>query len=109
MEMTESFYLSGPMTGVPEFNYPYFRYVAAALRKLGYSVVNPAELTAGSTDRIACLRQDIKALCDCSGLILLPGWEGSVGAHLELHLAHRLELRIHTLSDFLLERNHDPI
>lgn len=36
-------YLSGPMTGVPEYNYPAFNAEAARLRALGYTVENPAE------------------------------------------------------------------
>jgi hypothetical protein len=36
-------YLAGPMTGLPEFNYPAFNAEAARLRALGYQVENPAE------------------------------------------------------------------
>ncbi|MCY1527250.1 hypothetical protein D9M68_623110 [compost metagenome] len=36
-------YLAGPMTGLPEFNYPAFHAEAARLRALGYQVENPAE------------------------------------------------------------------
>lgn len=37
-------YLSGPMTGLPELNFPAFRVEAARLRALGFEVVNPADL-----------------------------------------------------------------
>ncbi|MCE4073268.1 DUF4406 domain-containing protein [Pseudomonas nitritireducens] len=36
-------YLTGPMTGLPEFNYPAFHAEAARLRQLGYHVENPAD------------------------------------------------------------------
>lgn len=36
-------YLSGPMKGYPESNYPLFRQVAADLRADGHRVYNPAE------------------------------------------------------------------
>lgn len=36
-------YLSGPMTGLPDYNYPAFNAEAARLRALGYTVENPAE------------------------------------------------------------------
>jgi hypothetical protein len=36
-------YLAGPMRGVPLFNFPAFDAAAAALRKLGHTVFNPAE------------------------------------------------------------------
>ena len=39
-------YLAGPMTGLPEFNYPAFHAEAARLRQLGYHVENPAENSA---------------------------------------------------------------
>ena len=41
-----------------------------------------------------CLRADIKAMLDCDTIALLPGWERSRGAHLELHVAHRVGMRI---------------
>ena len=84
-------YISGPMTGLPEFNFPAFHSAAQELRRCGYEVVNPAEINAENNgDWHIYLRADIKALCDCDILALLPGWEGSNGAHLELHVAHRL-------------------
>lgn len=110
MSTTPSYYLSGPMTGIPDFNFPHFNTVAAALRLLGHSIINPAEINATTDgDWHNYLRADIKALCDCDGIILLAGWERSRGAHLELHLAHRLGLSIYTLDTFLKEHNHDPL
>lgn len=95
-------YISGPMTGLPEFNFPAFYAAAAALRAKGLEVVNPAEINATTDgDWHQYLREDIKALCDCDGIVLLPGWEGSKGAHLELHVAHRLGLQIATLDRYL--------
>jgi nucleoside 2-deoxyribosyltransferase len=88
-------YLSGPMTGSPDSNFPAFHEQAARLRKLGFDVVNPAEINPdASLSWEQCMRADIKALCDCDVIYLLPGWEGSKGAHLELHIAHRLGLDI---------------
>lgn len=99
-------YLSGPMTGKPEWNFPAFNKAARVLRSMGYEVQNPAELTPppapgeinSAEDELrfwqGCLREDIKALCDCTGLILLPGFESSKGAMLELHVAHRLGLQV---------------
>lgn len=39
-------YVSGPMTGKPEFNYPAFNAAAKRLRDEGHFVINPAELSA---------------------------------------------------------------
>lgn len=95
-------YLSGPMTGLPELNFPAFHAAAAALRARGWDVVNPAELNPdGAMPWHMCMRADIKALCDCDFIVLLPGWERSQGAALELHIAQRLQLEVFTLAGFL--------
>jgi hypothetical protein len=95
-------YISGPMTGLPELNFPAFNQAARALRREGFEVVNPAEINDDcELDWHACLRADIKALCDCDLIVLLPGWETSNGAHLELHVAHRLGLRVVTLDQLI--------
>lgn len=94
-------YISGPMTGLPEYNFPSFHAAAARLRQCGHDVVSPAEInpeTGGDWHNY--LRADIKALCDCDAIALLPGWQNSQGAHLELHLAHRLGLEIGTVDEF---------
>lgn len=96
-------YISGPMTGLPDLNFPAFREAARRLRSLGFEVVNPAELNPDPTTPWAqCMRADIKALCDCDVIALLPGWEKSKGAHLELQIAHRLELEIKTIKELCL-------
>ena len=95
-------YISGPMTGLPELNVPAFNEAAAKLRQAGHVAVNPAEINpSADADWHACMRADIKALCDCDTLVLLPGWQHSKGAQLELHIAHRLGMRIELLKDFL--------
>lgn len=97
-------YLSGPMTGLPALNFPAFDQAAALLRGHGLDVVNPAEVNPDATKPWSqCLREDIKALCDCDAIVLLPGWAHSKGAHLELHVAHRLGLDVHTLQEVLDE------
>lgn len=88
-------YLSGPMSGLPNLNVPAFNAEAARLRALGFEVVNPAELNPGpDTGWHACMRNDLKALLDCDTLVLLPGWQRSSGAHLEMHVAHRVGMAI---------------
>lgn len=88
-------YVSGPMTGMPELNFPAFHAAAAKLRAQGHDVRNPAEVgeEPGKTWE-DYMRKDLRLLCDCNAIYLLPGWEKSKGAHLELHIAHRLGMEV---------------
>lgn len=88
-------YLSGPISGMPEHNFPAFHAEAAKLRAAGYEVINPAELNPDpSMTWEDCMRVDIRELCTCDAIALMPGWERSKGANLELHIAHRLGLEV---------------
>lgn len=88
-------YLSGPMTGIPEFNHPAFHAESARLRALGYDVINPAELNPDvSKSWHDCMRRDLAALLTCDTLALMDGWQKSAGAHLEMHVAHRVGMEI---------------
>jgi hypothetical protein len=81
------------MTGIPEHNFPAFHEWSARLRADGFDVVSPAEIPDADSWEL-CLRADIRELTSCDALALMPGWENSKGANLELHLAHRLGLKI---------------
>lgn len=86
-------YVSGPMTGRPEWNYPAFREAALCLRENGHIVLNPAETAGGSTrlTRTQFLYIDVGYVQAADALVMLPGWENSKGALLELHIATALE------------------
>nr|WP_280519312.1 DUF4406 domain-containing protein [Caballeronia zhejiangensis] len=88
-------YIAGPMSNLPELNFPAFHAEAARLRALGFEIVNPAEVDVGPNPTwLACMRADIKVLVDCDGIALLPGWEKSPGATLEHSIARGLGLRV---------------
>lgn len=78
-------YLSGPMTGIADFNYPFFHQVAKELRAAGYRIVNPAELPiAKEAPYETALRIALQALLtEASGIVSLPGWKRSTGACVE--------------------------
>jgi len=88
-------YISGPMTGYPEFNFPAFNTEAARLRDLGHDVVNPAELHNDDFSWDVCMRQAITALVTCNAIQLLPCWHDSKGAQLEFHIALKLGITIY--------------
>lgn len=81
-------YVSGPMTGLPDFNYPAFHAAAARLRAMGHEVLNPAENPAppcGSWQ--GYMRMAVAQLAQCEAIALLPGWTESKGALIERKLA----------------------
>lgn len=96
-------YLAGPMSGIPQFNYPAFHAAAQDLRDKGLDVVSPAEIDTpeeqeaflASPDGLdwpgvartwgEILAGDVKMLADngIEAIVVLPGWENSKGARLE--------------------------
>ena len=89
-------YIAGPMTGLPEFNYPAFHKAADDLRSLGNTVVNPAELFDGQLglEWLDYMRAGLKALLDCEAIYMLKGYRQSRGAMIELNLAVQLGLPV---------------
>ncbi|MFU2878316.1 DUF4406 domain-containing protein [Pseudomonas aeruginosa] len=73
--MIQRIYLAGPMTGLPEHNFPAFHAEAARLRQFGYHVENPAEINPEGGSWSDCMRRDIPQLLTCDSLALLPGWD----------------------------------
>ncbi len=94
-----TYYLSGPMSGIPEFNFPAFTEACGVIRAYGLTVVSPHEKDSeGDTTRPweEYLREDIALLMDkCHAMILLPGWTNSTGAKLELTIALALKWPIY--------------
>ena len=108
MSTKKRYYLAGPMTGIPQFNFPLFDRAATALRARGIDVVSPAELDRPETREAALkspdgnpehygtdvketwgdfLARDVKIVADeVDGLVLLPGWDRSLGARLEAYV-----------------------
>ncbi|QDL55902.1 DUF4406 domain-containing protein [Rhodoferax aquaticus] len=88
-------YVAGPMTGLPDFNYPAFNAASERLRALGFEVENPAENPephCGSW--LGYMRMAIRQLSQCDGVALLPGWQKSRGARIEHQLAQQLGLTV---------------
>lgn len=97
-------YLSGPMTGRPQHNFPEFRRYAAMLREDGHTVVSPAEMEGeakfGDESQIGwevddalyeqMLARDHDAQADTEAIAFIPGWQNSGGAGREG--LHALEL-----------------
>lgn len=104
--MTNTLYIAGPMTGLPEFNFPAFNAAEEWLRESGYETRNPARHGAGEPGQewSDYMRRDIPDLLECEGVALLGGWEKSRGARLEVTIAEELGMHVRPVSAWLLER-----
>lgn len=95
-------YVAGPMTGLPEFNYPAFRAAAEQLRALGYQVEDPStNVNPTPDDYHGWLRAGLAQLIRCDGVALLDGWEASGGARLEVNVGATLGLRVAPIAEWL--------
>jgi nucleoside 2-deoxyribosyltransferase len=92
-----SVYLAGPMTGLPQYNFPAFLGAATTLRRAGYEVWSPAEhdLDRGfdmddpdaAQPLVEYMKVDLPQVMAADAVVVLPGWENSTGARLEVHTA----------------------
>lgn len=99
-------YIAGPMTGLPEFNYPAFREAEARLMSLDYETLNPitaeAENDTGKPQTWQWyMRRALRLVSEAEGVALLPGWTKSKGACLERDVATRLGLDVRPIGRWL--------
>ena len=83
-------YLSGPITGHRDYRRQFSK-AAAALKEMGYNVINPAAIDDAIPVECmsyeAIMRIDLELLATADYLVQLPGWENSKGANRELGFA----------------------
>lgn len=91
-------YLSGPMTGYPDFNYPAFHAAKSALEARGYGVVSPADLPIRD-DWEWCdyILVDIDSVFQVDGVATLPDADKSNGARIECRIAERRGIAVRTV------------
>jgi len=95
--MKKKIYISGGMTGIPEYNASAFSKAEKMLTKKGFECVNPFTVGRGLEDKLnLCTKEekyfvfmeaDINELMKCDCIYLLNGWEKSKGANLENTIA----------------------
>ncbi|MGB1270435.1 MAG: DUF4406 domain-containing protein [Endozoicomonas sp.] len=94
-------YISGPMTGLPEHNYPAFFEAEKLLKKAGFQeIVNPARLGEQASWE-EYMKRDIQLLCQCDGVAFLDGWGDSKGARLEVQIANALGITVTSLESWI--------
>ncbi len=103
--MTQKIYISGPMTGYPEYNYPAFNAAENYLQIFGYDKIeNPAK-----NPKQQCWEDYMKValaqMLTCDTVVILPGWDKSKGAREEIRIANLLKMPVITL-ETALKRGH---
>lgn len=99
-------FISGPMTGYDDFNYPAFHKAARLLRAQYQMPLSPAhheitgeELDPPTPDEAQSweyyMRRSIRIMLSCEAVYMLAGWEDSRGARFEHHIAKQLNMTIH--------------
>lgn len=93
-------YLGGPMRNLPLFNFPAFFEAAKKLRAMGHEVWSPAEHDVEKDGFDPAkdppktishyMARDLPAVCEAEALAMLPGWENSEGARLEVYVGRKL-------------------
>lgn len=103
----KSVYVGGPMRGYHLFNYPSFDKWRDWMAGEGWFVFSPADMDRekgfdpSETDPEDwpftiedALQRDFGVILTCTAILLIPGWEKSVGAHAELHVARNIGLTV---------------
>lgn len=105
LDKSLTYYIAGPMSNIPQFNFPQFEKAAVYLRGQGYTIVSPHEQDAPEVQKAAwasingkldeggkiagltwgkILSKDVELVADhVDGIIFLPNWWTSRGAKLE--------------------------
>lgn len=84
-------FISGPMTGIDNYNRDVFHQEANQLRHFGFTVLNPAIFPDGLAHH-QYLAMTLVMLEQADAIYLLEDWENSVGAQAEVIRARELNL-----------------
>lgn len=117
-------YLAGPMSGLPQFNFPAFADAKERLEAEGYDVCSPHlrddpavqdaawlspdgnldDLPLGliGSDLYSTAVSNTLDISECDGLALLPGWSKSSGARHEVEIANRFRQPVAPLELWLM-------
>lgn len=109
-------YIAGPMSGLPQDNYPAFEAALESLRKAGYDAVSPhtvarpeeilksrsmGVLFRATPEYASIMRRCISLLHQATAVALLPGWEESRGAQREVAVAEAMKKPVQRLDVWL--------
>jgi len=111
-------YIAGPMSGYKDWNFPAFFEAEEKLKELGYETLNPATNDGASLEVAiqnaisardsgatwaSYMRRDLHSLCLSDAVCVLPNWQSSKGASLEVQVAEALGIPLLILRDGKLQ------
>ena len=100
MSEKKKVFISGPMSGIKDFNKPAFDKAEEYLTNAGYSVFNPARMHFDeSWDHSEIMKIDLAALAQCDYILLLDKWYYSKGAIQERSYAIATGVELLSMSD----------
>ena len=97
-------YISGPMTGYPDFNRPAFHEAEAQLELAGYETISPAHIRLPHIKEPTWgqwMRPAITLMMGATGVATLPNHLESRGSRLELQIARELGMTVRTVEEWL--------
>ncbi|KKL52760.1 hypothetical protein LCGC14_2282260 [marine sediment metagenome] len=118
-DQIKTLYLTGPMRGIRYYNFPAFIEACEQLELKGYAVLCPAstdiaegfnaskpedELTTEDMERF--IVRDVQMVIESDGVAVLPGFEKSKGAMVEVSLARFLDKPVYRYPDMVLMEDH---
>lgn len=99
-------FISGPMSGIKDYNKPAFDAAEKKLKEAGYAVFNPAwmifDTNGWSHEDI--MKIDLAALSQCKYIYMLDGWDKSKGSKQELAYAHAIG--VFPITDAVIKPKH---
>jgi nucleoside 2-deoxyribosyltransferase len=96
-------YISGKISGIENEAPKLFQEVEDVLIANSHEVVNPMKLPHNHDKSWeSYMKEDLKAMLDCDGVVLLNNWFDSKGAKIECDLAEKLGMDIYNTSHLLI-------
>lgn len=94
-------YVAGPMTGLPDLNYPAFTVAGEELAAAGYVPLLPLFPAVDGKPWSAYMRDALQLLFNAAqGVATLPGWGPSRGASLEVFTANQTGIPVRTVAEW---------
>jgi len=81
--MSKRAYISGPMSGIADYNRPAFHALDMELQASGYWTYNPANVKLDGDDWHQYMKIHLQELPKCDVVFVLNGWQQSRGARIE--------------------------